>query len=269
MTASTPASVSDPADASAASSRHRVVVIGGGFGGMQVVKDLRSGPFEITLIDWRNFHLFQPLTYQVATGSLSPSDVSYPLRAMFGSSANVRVMLAAVSGFDLEHRRVLLAGGAGSGEPAPVQYDTLVVAAGSSYSYFGHDEWREFAGEVKTLESALSVRSRILTALRARRDRHRSRRRPRRPDVRRRRRRAHRRRDRGPDRRAHARHPARAISPGWTPARCGSCWSRWPTGCWPRSRSRCRPRPRSRWASSASPRGWDRRWSESTLTACR
>jgi NADH dehydrogenase len=145
-------------------SRHRVVVIGGGFGGIQVVKRLRSGPFDITLIDWRNFHLFQPLTYQVATGSLSPSDVSYPLRAMFGSASNIRVMLAAVSGFDLEHQRVLLAGGPGTGDPAPVQYDTLVVAAGSSYSYFGHDEWREFAGEVKSLESALSVRSRILTA---------------------------------------------------------------------------------------------------------
>ncbi len=144
---------------------HRVVVIGGGFGGLQLVKRLRSGPFAVTLIDRRNFHLFQPLTYQVATGSLSPSDVSYPLRALFGSAPNVRVMLADVTGFDLEHRRVLLAGGPGTGDPAPVPYDTLVVAAGSSYSYFGHDEWREFAGEVKTLESALSVRSSVLTAL--------------------------------------------------------------------------------------------------------
>jgi NADH:ubiquinone reductase (H+-translocating) len=144
---------------------HRVVVIGGGFGGLQLVKHLRSGPFAVTLIDRRNFHLFQPLTYQVATGSLSPSDVSYPLRALFGSAPNVRVMLAEVTGFDLERRRVLLAGGPGTGDPAPVPYDTLVVAAGSSYSYFGHDEWREFAGEVKTLESALSVRARVLTAL--------------------------------------------------------------------------------------------------------
>ena len=143
---------------------HRVVVIGGGFGGLQLVKRLRSGPFAVTLIDRRNFHLFQPLTYQVATGSLSPSDVSYPLRALFGSAPNVRVMLADVTGFDLEHRRVLLASGPGTGDPPPVPYDTLVVAAGSSYSYFGHDEWREVAGEVKSLESALSVRSRVLTA---------------------------------------------------------------------------------------------------------
>jgi NADH dehydrogenase len=154
----------DAADALTAPAPHRVVVIGGGFGGLQVVKALRGGPLAVTLIDWRNFHLFQPLTYQVATGSLSPSDVSYPLRAMFGSAPNVRVMLAAVEGFDLARRRVLLTRGPGTGDPDPVEYDSLVVAAGSSYSYFGHEEWREFAGEVKTLESALAVRSRVLTA---------------------------------------------------------------------------------------------------------
>ena len=143
---------------------HRVVVIGGGFGGMQVVKRLRHVPVEVTLIDQRNFHLFQPLTYQVATGALSPSDVTYPLRAMFGAAPNIRVMLAEVSGFDLRARQVLIDAEAGSDCPSEVAYDTLVVAAGSSYSYFGHEEWREVAGEVKSLESAISVRSRMLSA---------------------------------------------------------------------------------------------------------
>lgn len=144
--------------------RHRVVVIGGGFGGLQVVKHLRRAPVSVTLIDYRNFHLFQPLTYQVATGSLSPSDITYPLRSMFGSADNVQVLMAAVTDFDLERRRVLLDADLVHGMPDHVDYDSLIVAAGSSYSYFGHEEWREVAGEVKSLESALWVRSRILDA---------------------------------------------------------------------------------------------------------
>ena len=139
-------------------------MIGGGFGGIQVVKDLRRAPVSVTLIDRRNFHLFQPLTYQVATGALSPSDVTYPLRAIFGSDPNVSVMLEEVTGFDLDGRRVLLATDEHYTAPRAVEYDTLVVAAGSSYSYFGHDEWREIAGEVKSLESAIAVRSRVLDA---------------------------------------------------------------------------------------------------------
>jgi NADH dehydrogenase len=143
---------------------HRVVVIGGGFGGLQVVKHLRHAPVRVTLVDSRNFHLFQPLTYQVATGALSPSDVTYPLRSVFGSYPNVRVVLAEVTGFDLAQRRVLLANDKHASAPDALEYDTLVVAAGSSYSYFGHEEWREFAGEVKSLESAIAVRTRVLDA---------------------------------------------------------------------------------------------------------
>ena len=139
-------------------------MIGGGFGGLQVVKHLRHAPVSVTLVDCRNYHLFQPLTYQVATGALSPGDVTYPLRSLFGSDANVRVALAEVTGFDLEARKVLLESDRRHETPKALDYDTLVVAAGSSYSYFGHDEWREVAGEVKSLESALSVRSRILGA---------------------------------------------------------------------------------------------------------
>ncbi|MDQ6731630.1 MAG: NAD(P)/FAD-dependent oxidoreductase [Actinomycetota bacterium] len=144
--------------------RHRVVVIGGGFGGLRVVKALRGSEVEVTLVDRRNFHLFQPLTYQVATGSLSPSDVTYPLRSLFGSAPNVTVLLATVSGFDLTRGRVILASDGAPGSPAELPYDTLVVATGSSYSYFGHEEWREVAGEVKSLESAIAVRSRVLDA---------------------------------------------------------------------------------------------------------
>jgi NADH dehydrogenase len=146
------------------SDSHRVVVVGGGFGGLQAVKHLRRASVEITLVDCRNFHLFQPLTYQVATGSLSPSDVTYPLRAMFGSRADVRVIMAAVHGFDLARRRVLLEPDPEHHLPDDLGYDSLIVATGSSYSYFGHEEWRDVAGEVKTLESAVSVRSRILGA---------------------------------------------------------------------------------------------------------
>jgi len=147
---------------------HRVVVIGGGFGGLNAIQALRRAPVEITLIDRRNFHLFQPLTYQVATGALSPGEVAYPLRAIFKSEKNVRVEMADVTGFDLDARTVHLTKAPGMDEaPESVEYDTLIVAAGSSYSYFGHEEWRQYAAEVKTLESAISVRSNLLRAFEA------------------------------------------------------------------------------------------------------
>lgn len=141
-----------------------MVVIGGGFAGLRVVKALRDAPVQVTLVDCRNFHLFQPLTYQVATGTLSPSDVTYPLRLLFGPAPNVEVLLARVTGFDLAGRRVLLAEDPRHGAPEQLEYDTLVVATGSTYAYFGHEEWREVAGEVKSLESAISVRSGVLGA---------------------------------------------------------------------------------------------------------
>jgi NADH:ubiquinone reductase (H+-translocating) len=142
---------------SAQGQRHRVVVIGGGFGGLQAAKHLATAPVDLTIVDRRNFHLFQPLTYQVATGALSPGEVAYPLRAVFRRHRNVRVVMAEVTGFDLEGRRVQLAEGS-------LPYDTLIVAGGSHYSYFGHDDWRIYAPEVKSLESALATRARLLKA---------------------------------------------------------------------------------------------------------
>jgi NADH dehydrogenase len=144
-----------------------VAVVGGGFGGLQATLGLHRAPVEITLIDRRNFHLFQPLTYQVATGALSPSEVAYPLRSIFKGERNVRVLLAEVSGFDLDRRRLKLTPVAGEQTGQTLSYDTLIVAGGSSYSYFGHDDWAAFAPEVKSLESALDVRRRILTAFEA------------------------------------------------------------------------------------------------------
>jgi NADH dehydrogenase len=146
---------------------HRVVVIGGGFGGLQAVAKLRRAPVEVTLVDRRNFHLFQPLTYQVATGALAPGEIAYPLRAIFKRNRNVRVLMAEVTDFDLDAREVRLRPVGDVPAPQSLPYDTLIVAGGSQYSYFGHDDWRAHAAEVKSLESALAVRSRLLSAFEA------------------------------------------------------------------------------------------------------
>jgi NADH dehydrogenase len=146
---------------------HRVVVVGGGFGGLQAERGLRRAPVEVTLIDRRNFHLFQPLTYQVATGALSPGEIAYPLRAIFKRDRNVRVLLAEVADFDLDARELHLRSVSAVRAPERLGYDTLIVAGGSHYSYFGHEDWRMHATEVKSLESALAVRSRLLAAFEA------------------------------------------------------------------------------------------------------
>src|SRR5947199_6890037 len=140
-------------------STHRVVVVGGGFGGLQAARGLRRAAAEVTLVDRQNFFLFQPLVYQVATGALSPAEIAVPLRAVVKRQSNVRVLLAEVTGFDLARRQIVLDRLPNSQGATPLAYDTLVVAGGSRYSYFGHDEWRTDAPELKSLDGALDIRS--------------------------------------------------------------------------------------------------------------
>src|SRR5437667_6015531 len=128
---------------------HRVVVVGGGFGGLQATLALRRARVEVTLVDRRNFHLFQPLTYQVATGALSPGEIAYPLRAIFKRHRNVRVVLAEVADFDLQARELHLRPVAGVPAPDRIGYDTLIVAGGSRYPYFGHHQLSHHAAEVQ------------------------------------------------------------------------------------------------------------------------
>ena len=139
---------------------HRVVILGGGFGGLSAARRLKRAPVEVTLIDRCNYHLFQPLLYQVATGSLSPANIASPLRNILKNQANTRVLLAEATHIDVAQHRVILKDGA-------VDYDTLIVATGSSHQYFGHDEWERFAPGLKTIDDATAMRRRILLAFEA------------------------------------------------------------------------------------------------------
>src|SRR3954447_9832188 len=118
--------------------RHRVVIVGGGFGGLYAARALRKAPVSVTLVDRRNFHLFQPLLYQVATGGLSPANIAAPLRAVLKRQRNARVLLGEVVDFDLGRRLVILRDG------ATIPYDSLIVATGSRHSYFGHPDWEQY-----------------------------------------------------------------------------------------------------------------------------
>jgi NADH dehydrogenase len=138
--------------------RHRVVVLGGGFGGLSAVQKLKRVPVEVILIDRRNFHLFQPLLYQVATGSLSPGEIAAPLRGVFSRQKNTRVLLGEVSDINLRAKTVLLLDG------ASFEYDSLIVATGSQTSYYGNDFWREWAPSLKSVEEAIAIRHKILYA---------------------------------------------------------------------------------------------------------
>ncbi len=137
--------------------RDRVVIVGAGFGGLAAAKRLASQPLDVTIIDQRNHHLFQPLLYQVATAALSPADVAWPIRSIFAGYPNVRVVLGTVEGVDLERREV-------KSDRISVNYDHLILATGSHHSYFGHDEWAMNAPGLKRITDATEIRRRILLA---------------------------------------------------------------------------------------------------------
>src|SRR5262245_50016572 len=138
-------------------SPHHLVIVGGGFGGLYAARALRKAPVAVTLLDRRNFHLFQPLLYQVATGQLSPANIAAPLRHVLKRQRNATVLLAEVTGFDLAAQEVILADGR-------MRYDSLVVATGARHHYFGHAEWEQHAPGLKTIEDATLIRRRVLTA---------------------------------------------------------------------------------------------------------
>src|SRR5712664_643786 len=137
-----------------------VVIVGGGFGGLYAARALAGRPVRVTLLDRRNHHLFQPLLYQVATAALNPSDIAVPLRSILRRATNVTVFLASVERVDLAGRRVVL-------DRGEIGYDALILAAGASHSYFGHDDWEVLAPGLKTLEDALEIRRRVLLAYEA------------------------------------------------------------------------------------------------------
>ena len=139
---------------------HRVVIIGGGFGGLYAAQSLKNAPVDVTLLDQRNFHLFQPLLYQVATGWLSPANIASTLRAVLHRQKNTRVLLGQAIDIDLSARRVILSDGS-------LPYDTLIVATGSRHHYFGHDQWEALAPGLKTVEDATEIRRRIFLAFEA------------------------------------------------------------------------------------------------------
>jgi len=135
----------------------RIVIIGGGFGGLYAAKALRRAPVQITLVDRRNYHLFQPLLYQVATAALNPSDIAAPIRSVLRKQENVSVILGDATSIDLDRKLIQLADG-------ELAYDILIIATGATHSYFGHAEWEENAPGLKTIEDALEIRRRVLLA---------------------------------------------------------------------------------------------------------
>ena len=138
--------------------KHSVVILGGGFGGLNAAQKLKRAPVEVTLIDRRNFHLFQPLMYQVATGSLSPGEIAAPLRGILSGQKNTQVLLGEAADIDPDAKRVILRDG------AAFPYDSLIVATGSQTSYYGNDAWREWAPSLKSVEEATAIRHKILYA---------------------------------------------------------------------------------------------------------
>jgi NADH dehydrogenase len=141
---------------------HRVVIVGGGFGGLYAARELGNAPeVDVTLVDRRNHHLFQPLLYQVATGALAPGEIAQPLRSIFRKRTNITVLLGEAVGIDVDERRIVLSDG------GPIEYDSLIVATGARFSYFGNDDWAPLAPGLKSIDDALDIRRRILIAFEA------------------------------------------------------------------------------------------------------
>ena len=143
-----------------AAGKPRVVIIGGGFAGLNAAKQLKGADVEVTVVDQHNHHVFQPLLYQVATASLSPADIAGPIRGILRTQENLRVVMAKVTGVDLDRRVVQMGGD-------ELAYDYLIIAAGAMHSYFGHDEWEPYAGGLKTLDDAVRMRNQILLGFEA------------------------------------------------------------------------------------------------------
>src|SRR2546429_1756810 len=135
----------------------RVVIIGAGFGGLEAAKKLSGGAVQVTVVDRTNYHLFQPLLYQVATAALSPADIAAPVRAILSKCENMEVILAEVQSIDVNARKVKMVDG-------ELDYDYLILATGARHSYFGHPEWEKLAPGLKSLEDAVEIRRRILMA---------------------------------------------------------------------------------------------------------
>lgn len=135
----------------------RVVIVGSGFGGLNAARALGKAPVQVTVVDRKNFHTFQPLLYQVATAGLSPGEIAAPIRSILGPYKNIEVLMGEVTGFDLDQRIVFTS-------DSQIPYDYLIVAAGAGHSYFGHDDWEAFAPGLKTIEDALEIRRRVLLA---------------------------------------------------------------------------------------------------------
>jgi NADH dehydrogenase len=140
---------------------HRVVIVGAGFGGLYAAKALNNAPVQVTVLDRRNFHLFQPLLYQVATGALSPGESASPIRSVLRRQKNTQVLLGEATDLDAERCSVIMDDG------QMVEYDSLIVATGSADSYFGHDDWRQSAPGLKSIEQATEIRHKILYAFEA------------------------------------------------------------------------------------------------------
>jgi NADH dehydrogenase len=152
--------MSEPIHAATEAARPRVVIIGGGFGGLSAARALAWAPVDVTLIDRHNYHLFQPLLYQVATAGLAPNEIAAPIRAILHKQANATVLMETVTGIDAAKRLVLIDG-------ERQCYDFLVIATGARHAYFGHDEWERFAPGIKTLADALTIRQHVLAAFEA------------------------------------------------------------------------------------------------------